>query len=107
MSEYIRKDDFNFDWDEDCTTIEDLVNQYKAMSLTQGEIDSLGLPERSLNGYYGIYRRGNRVPDVVLNDFETGMGRNSAYRIEIYQIQKSKTAEVLYDELLVILGNSH
>ena len=85
--------------DEDIEPYRDLIKEFHAMSIDEEELTEVGLEiKNSLQGPYGIYRKGNGKPDVVINDFESPLGKKPyQYKISVYQTQEG--SEDLYSEV--------
>lgn len=80
---------------------------YPTMEVEQSELDSLGIQlVSSLQGPQGIYIQGNGIPDVIINDYETGVRTpNYRYKIEVYKTQENPAADRCYREIVKYLSD--
>lgn len=72
-----------------------------AMQVEQDELDSLNIHlQNSVHGAYGLYIKGNDKPDVIINDFETGVcNPNYRYKIEVILVNDDDESERAYSEI--------
>lgn len=90
----------NNDPDEDVFDVLLEVNG-GAMRVEQSELDSLNIHlQNSVHGAYGLYIKGNGKPDVIINDFETGVRTpNYRYKIEVILVNDSDESQRAYSEI--------
>ncbi len=90
----------NNDPDEDVFDVLLEVNG-GAMRVEQDELDSLNIHlQNSVHGAYGLYIKGNGKPDVIINDFETGVRTpNYRYKIEVILVNDDDESERAYSEI--------
>lgn len=90
----------NNDPDEDVFDVLLEVNG-GAMRVDQDELDSLNIHlQNSVHGAYGLYIKGNGKPDVIINDFETGVRTpNYRYKIEVILVNDNDESERAYSEI--------
>lgn len=90
----------NNDPDEDVFDVLLEVNG-GAMRVEQDELDSLNIHlQNSVHGAYGLYIKGNGKPDVIINDFETGVRTpNYRYKIEVILVNDNDESERAYSEI--------
>lgn len=90
----------NNDPDEDVFDVLLEVNG-GAMRVEQDELDSLNIHlQNSVHGAYGLYIKGNGKPDVIINDFETGVRTpNYRYKIEVILVNDDDESTCAYSEI--------
>ena len=90
----------NNDPDEDVFDVLLEVNG-GVMRVEQDELDSLNIHlQNSVHGAYGLYIKGNGKPDVIINDFETGVRTpNYRYKIEVILVNDDDESKRAYSEI--------